>query len=108
MIAAVHVGFSQSLQCSTSPRGVVIQKLQKPLEATVARGSMLRVVNEEDDMSDSSINAKTGSCDTGEFILPGEGAPRLTARQGLDCCCGTVDTTVSSCCGPTTSVDAPT
>ncbi|MEM1372212.1 MAG: permease, partial [Pseudomonadota bacterium] len=58
-------------------------------------------------MSDSSINAKTGSCDTGGFVLPGEEPPRLAAQQASSCCGETAETTASSCCGPTTSVDAP-
>jgi uncharacterized membrane protein YraQ (UPF0718 family) len=58
-------------------------------------------------MSDTSITAKTGSCDTGGFVLPGDPPLRSSSAAAASCCGGTDETTAASCCGPSPSADAP-
>jgi uncharacterized membrane protein YraQ (UPF0718 family) len=68
---------------------------------------MLSVVEGDYDMSDTSITAKTSSCDASGFVLPGDTPPRVTSAAAASCCGGSDETAASSCCGPSVSADAP-
>ncbi|MCR9111082.1 MAG: permease [Rhodobacteraceae bacterium] len=49
--------------------------------------------------------AAASSCDTGDFVLPGDPPPRLQSAKAASCC-GDGETAGTSCCGPTADADA--